>query len=84
MKILLIMPIILLAACERPPCEGPFPGKVYVAGEKAIHTPTGETVRIISEWTLWSSDKCEKKKFGKYTVRFSDGAEISATWENLN
>ena len=83
-KIIIFIPLILTACAEPKQCDGPFPEYVYQKGEKALHIPTGEEVRVISTWSTFSGDKCVKKKYGEYTVRFSDGAEIGPiNWSDL-
>lgn len=83
MKATLIILLIALAGCkEDKPCTGPIPTK-YLAGQLVIHKPTGEQVRIVSVWDLWGGRKCARRNFGKYTVRFNDGAQIEAIWTEL-
>jgi len=81
-NIIILVTYLLVASCTPAPCEGPFPDYIYKPGEMAYHRPTGENVRIISKWRTWAGD-CEQRRFGEYTIRFSDGAEITAVWGEL-
>lgn len=78
--ILIISMAIILSACA--PCDGPFPDHVYSAGDVAVFKKTGEQVRIIVPWRTLGS-RCNRKTYGHYTVRFSDGGEIDVDWHQL-
>ena len=79
-----IFTVLLAAGCkDDAPCLGPFPDKVYKLGEKAVHLPTKEEVRIIDNWNLIGGNHCDRKKYGRYDIRFSDGAEVDVEWKDL-
>ena len=73
---LLIFTCILavLTSCSPRVCEEPIPDYTYFMGEKAIHIPSGEKVRIINYWQ--SFGPCRYYMYN-YNARFSDGADIS-------
>lgn len=78
-----ILSLMLLTNCQERPCIGPFPDHNYFSGEKAIHVPTGETVRVVSRWGWLGGTTCQVRRDVSYTIRFLDGAEIRAEWNIL-
>lgn len=73
---------VVWAISPAAPCVGPFPEYRYKIGEKAIHKASGELVRIVDDWIL-IGNACDKKKYAKWDIRFSDGSEIQVSWKEL-
>ena len=82
--VLLSVLLVSLSGCGEPEeCDqSKVPLYEFTLGEKAIFKGTGESVRVVSEWTLLGS-KCDQLYYAKYNVRFFDGAEIEANWSEL-
>ena len=74
---------LMAAGCEKKPCLEVEPAFKFEKGEKAIHLVSGDEVRVISIWARLNGGECEKVSYGRYTVRFDDGAKIAVKWDKL-
>ena len=81
--VLLITFSFVIGCFKSEPCDGPFPDRIYKPGEKIIFIPTREEARVVSKHYLFSSDKCEKRKFGDYSIIFVDKTEVCTNWKDM-
>jgi len=64
-------------------CVG-LPSFELSGGEKVLHKISKENVRVLGKWDIiYGNSKCERYRTRQYKIRFDDGAEITAAWNDL-
>ena len=81
-KILLLISVVMLLACQ-PECNDVKPLRQFVTGQKVIFKPSNEIVRVVDTYVRFGGRCRYNFGTGNYTIKFTDGAEITANWTVL-